>query len=378
MKGKRIILTVTNDLVVDQRVHRAAATLERQGCNVLVLGRKLPGSQPVGERSYRTHRMSLLFRRGALFYASFNIRLFFALLFRRADLLVSNDLDTLPACFLASRLKSCTLLYDSHEFFTEVPELIGRSFARNTWIGIEKLLLPRVRYASTVSQSVADAYWERYGIEMDVIRNLPLAGEKEARRPDLIDCGPQRIIIYQGALNVGRGLESMISAMKNLDAYLLQIFGDGDIFGQLKDLTKKLELEDRVVFMGRIAPGELKAYTRQASLGISLEEDMGLNYRYALPNKIFDYIQAGIPVLVSDLPEMKQIVENYGIGQVLVDREADKIAVQVREMMDSDELRMTWKKNLRKAGKELNWEKEEEKLLDLYRKAFLNIQFTGN
>jgi glycosyltransferase involved in cell wall biosynthesis len=378
MKGKRIILTVTNDLVADQRVHRAAATLERQGSNVLVLGRKLPGSQPVGERSYRTHRMRLLFRRGALFYASFNIRLFFALLFRRADLLVSNDLDTLPACFLASRLKSCALTYDSHEYFTEVPELIGRRFARNTWMGIEKLLLPRVRYASTVSQSVADAYRERYGIEMDVIRNLPLAGEKEARRPDLLDCGPQRIIIYQGALNVGRGLESMISAMKYLDAYQLQIFGDGDIAGQLKDLTKKLELEDRVVFMGRIAHRELKAYTRQASLGISLEEDMGLNYRYALPNKIFDYIQAGVPVLVSDLPEMKQIVENYGIGQVLVDREADKIAVQVREMMDSDELRMTWKKNLRKAGKELNWEKEEEKLLDLYRKAFLNIQFTGN
>ena len=370
MEGKRIILAVTNDLVVDQRVHRTAATLARQGGNVLVIGRKLPDSQDTGSRPYRIHRMRLLFRKGPLFYACYNVRLFFLLLFRKADLLLSNDLDTLPACFFASGIKGWPLVYDSHEYFTEVPELIGRNFARNTWKRIEKGLLPRIRYSYTVSWSVANAYREQYGIGMEVIRNLPVSERKEPRRPDLLDCGPQRIIIYQGALNVGRGLELMISAMQYLDKYQLQIYGEGDLSWQLRQLSGKLKLDDRITFPGRIAPGELKDYTRQASLGISLEEDMGLSYRYSLPNKLFDYIHAGIPVLVSDLPEMKKVVEDYGIGQVLNDRKPENLANQVKEMMDSDELRMKWKKNLRKASADLCWEKEEGKLLDLFKRAF--------
>ncbi|MFC2112607.1 glycosyltransferase [Bacteroidota bacterium] len=369
MEGKRIIIAVTNDLVVDQRVHRTAASLVQQGANVLVIGRQLPGSQDTGSRPYRIRRMRLLLRKGPLFYACFNFRLFLLLLFRKADLLLSNDLDTLLACFLASRIKGWPLVYDSHEYFTEVPELAGRKCARNTWKRIEKRLLPRLRFSYTVSRSVANAYRELYGIEMEVIRNLPLTEREEPRRPDLLECGPQRIIIYQGALNVGRGLELMISAMQYLDNYQLQIYGEGDLSAQLRQLSGELKLDDRITFLGRIPPEELKEHTRQASLGISLEEDMGLSYRYSLPNKLFDYIHAGIPVLVSDLPEMKKVVEDYSIGQVLNEREPENLAKQVKDMMDSDELRMEWKKNLRKASSDLCWENEEGKLSDLFRKA---------
>jgi glycosyltransferase involved in cell wall biosynthesis len=262
------------------------------------------------------------------------------------------------------------LIYDSHEYFTEVPELIGRGFTREVWHRFEKRILPRLRYASTVSLSVADAYRELYGIRMVVIRNLPgIAGRKSGRAgPGNSD--PRRIIIYQGALNVGRGLESMLSAMQHLDAYLFQIFGDGDIALRLKELAKELGLGDRVKFMGRIPFEDLRWHTRKASLGISLEEDRGLNYRYALPNKLFDYIQAGIPVLVADLPEMRRIVEEYEIGQVLKDPSPAALARQIREMMESHEIRRVWKKNLRKAAGELCWEKEEGKLLALYGKAF--------
>jgi glycosyltransferase involved in cell wall biosynthesis len=369
MEGKRILIAVTNDLVGDQRIHRIASTLVKNGAEVLVVGRKLPGSPEISGRPYRIHRMRLLFRRGPLFYACFNFRLLIFLLFRKEDLLVSNDLDTLPASFLASRFKTWPLIYDSHEYFTELPELVGRSFIQGIWRWIEKRILPRIDFASTVSLSVALAYQQHYGVKMEIIRNLPFGNRKEARRPDLLDCGPKKIIIYQGALNVGRGLERMITAMQYLDDFKLQIFGDGDINEQLKKLSKQLRLEDRVYFMGRYPFEELKGYTRQASLGISLEEDIGLNYRYALPNKLFDYIQAGIPVLVSDLPEMKNVVEEYDIGRVVKDPDPELLANQVKEMMNSDELRMRWKKNLRKAADELCWEKEEEKLLDLYRKA---------
>ncbi|MCK4750886.1 MAG: glycosyltransferase, partial [Bacteroidales bacterium] len=229
-----------------------------------------------------------------------------------------------------------------------------------------------IKYSSTVSQSVANAYYEGYGIRMECIRNLPFCDRKEVRRQDILVSGPNRIIIYQGALNVGRGLERMIEAMQYLDAFHFQIFGDGDIAGQLVVLSKELKVEDRVEFMGRLPFQELKPYTRQASLGISLEEDMGLNYRYALPNKLFDYIQSRIPVLVSDLPEMRKVVEQYDIGQILRDTDPEMLAKQVKEMMESDELRMIWKKNLYKAASELCWEKEEEKFRMLYLKA-LNL-----
>jgi glycosyltransferase involved in cell wall biosynthesis len=369
MKGKRIIIAVSNDLVVDQRVHRCAATLSGNGAVVLVVGRKLPGSQPVDGRPYRVRRMRLVFRRGPLFYACYNIRLFFFLLFRRADLLVANDLDTLPACYLASRIRGRSLVYDSHEYFTEVPELIGRNFTRKVWTGIEKHILPRIKFSSTVSLSVAEAYRGLYGLRMEVIRNLPGLESGVEGRTDLPGSDPRRIIIYQGALNVGRGLETMIEAMQFLGDFHFQIFGDGDISVQLKVLAGELGVGDRVEFMGRIPFRELKAFTRQASLGISLEEDRGLNYRYALPNKLFDYIQACIPVLVSDLPEMSGIIMEYGIGQVVKDPAPEALAVQVRGMMDSHDQRMVWKKNLCKAAAELCWEKEEEKLLALYRRA---------
>jgi glycosyltransferase involved in cell wall biosynthesis len=369
MKGKRIIIAVSNDLASDQRAHRAAGSLVNQGASILLVGRKLPDSPPLQEREYAMQRMRLMFRKGPFFYASFNLRLFVFLIIRRANLVVSNDLDTLPACFLVAGIKGLPLVYDSHEYFTEVPELVGRPMVRRIWIWMEKRLLPRIRFASTVSRSVAEAYREQYGIRMRVIRNLPYGGGKEARRPDVLECGPKRIIVYQGALNMGRGLETMINSMQYLDDFLLHIFGDGDIRQKLVRLTRDMKLEDRVEFMGRKPFRELMGFTRQASLGISLEEDRGLNYRYALPNKLFDYIQAGVPVLVSNLPEMRKIVEEYGVGQVVRDPKPERLAEQIREMMGSDELRMTWKKNLRKAATELCWEREEEKWLTLCREA---------
>ncbi len=369
MKGKRIIIAVTNDLVADQRVYRTALSLARHGAIPLVIGRKLPGSPGLPDRPYRARRLRLLFRKGPLFYACYNLRLLLFLLLHRSDVLVANDLDTLPACFLASRIRRITLVYDSHEYFTEVPELVGRRFTRSIWKAMEKRMLPRIRFATTVSGSVADAYREQYGIRMEVVRNLPICEKMPPARPDLRRCGPKRIIIYQGVLNVGRGLENMIRAMQYLEDFLFEVYGDGDIAGELKRLRQDLKLEDRVRFGGRLPFEELKDITRQASLGISLEQDRGLNYRFALPNKLFDYIQAGVPVLVSDLPEMRKVVEDYDIGQILKDPDPEKLAEQVREMMNAHELRRKWKKNLRRAAQELCWETEEDKLLGIFREA---------
>ena len=152
---QKVIISVINDLSGDQRIHRIASTLAEAGYEVLVVGRKLPNSIPLSDRTYQTHRMRLFFIRGKWFYLEFNFRLFWFLLFRKADILNANDLDTLLANFLISRIKGTRLIYDSHEYFTEVPELIERPFTRNIWLRLEQWIFPRLNQIYTVNHSLA-------------------------------------------------------------------------------------------------------------------------------------------------------------------------------------------------------------------------------
>ena len=302
--------------MTENRVHKVAVSLQKMGFEPILVGRLLPESDSVG-RDYRTHRMKLLFRKGPFFYLEYNLRLFFWLMKTEIDILVANDLDTLPANYLASRIKCKTLVYDSHEYFTEVPELIGRPVIKAIWTGIEKLLVPRVEAAYTVCDSIAEVYRDLYQVNFKVIRNLPVCSESEASLAEpKVETKLAKIILYQGALNLGRGIEAAIRAMQYLDGAELWLAGDGDLTEQLKKMVAELKLDQKVKFLGRLPLTELSQITRQADLGISLEEDLGLNYRYALPNKLFDYIQAGVPVLVSNLPEMKKIVDHYQIGAI--------------------------------------------------------------
>lgn len=367
----RVYLAVINDLVTDQRAHRIAQTLHEYGATVILIGRRFSDSPPINDREYATRRFRMTFNRGFLFYKFFNIRLFFWLLFCKQGIIVANDLDTLPACWLVSKIRRLKLVYDSHEYFTEVPELIGREFVRNFWLRIEKMLIPGITFAYTVSESIAETYRKDYNVNFRVIRNLPYRLDHPLRHPDLLKCDPVRIIIYQGSLNPGRGLESAILAMKYIEKFQLQICGDGPLRKDLENLAVENNLMSRVLFMGRIPLNDLPAYTCQASMGISLEENLGMNYYYSLPNKLFDYIQARIPVLVSGLPEMRKIVETYDVGLVTESLEPEKLARIIEEMLNNDEKRMIWKKNLLIAAKELCWEKEEGKLLEIYRQAGL-------
>ena len=370
---QRVYLTVINDLVTDQRVHRVAQTLHEYGANVRVIGRRFSYSHPVDDRDYQTIRFRLLFNRTFVFYACFNIRLFFYLLFRRKGILTANDLDTLPACWLISKIRKMPLVFDSHEYFTEVPELINRRFVRNFWLFMERIMLPGIRHAYTVSEPVAGEYNARYGTDFKVIRNLPNKIRHEPKRPDHLRGDSRRIIIYQGSLNPGRGLESMIHAMKYLSNSQFQIFGDGPLRTKLENLTSELNLGDRIMFMGRKPFSELRFYTRQASVAVSLEENLGKNYYYSLPNKLFDYIHAQVPVLVSDLPEMKKIVEEYKAGMVAPSHDPSVLADMIQHMMDNHEQRLAWKKNLLRASEELCWEVEQDKLIKIYKEAGLNL-----
>lgn len=364
---KKIILSVTNDLITDNRVHKVATSLQKAGFDILLVGRKLPGSKPIHGRTYRTHRMSLIFKRGPFSYAEYNVRLFLFLLVRKASVFLSNDLDSLPANYLAAKLRGKTLVYDSHEFFTEVPELIDRPRVRAIWQRIEQAILPKIKHAYTVCGSIASIYNEKYGVPFRVVRNIP---EKTAKVivPDSknLRIDSRKIILYQGALNIGRGLEFAIKAMRDMENAQLVIAGDGDISIPLRQLTADLGLKDYVTFLGKVPLEEMKFVTAQADLGLSIEEDLGLNYRYALPNKLFDYIQQQVPVLVSNLPEMKKIVTDYQIGMILDSHNPQQMAVQFQEALFNTEKRNTWKTNLKVAANELCWENEEKVLIELF------------
>lgn len=362
----KVFISVTNDIVTDRRVGKVALSLLELGVNVNIIGRRLKNSLPLQENPYKSRRFRLLFNKGPLFYTEHNIRIFFYLIFRKVDILVANDLDTLPANYLVSKIRRKKLVYDSHEYFTEVPELEGRNFVKRIWTILEKTMLPKIKYSYTVCDSIAGIYSDKYGINMQVIRNLPLYNVSFPKKAGSIRDKNERIIIYQGVLNVGRGLELGIKAMKFIDNTVLVIIGDGDITKELMALARESGLDDKVRFIERVPYDELMAYTVQADIGISLEENLGLNYYYALPNKLFDYIHAGVPVLVSDFPEMAAIVEKYNIGLTTDTTDPQKLAVLFREMIKNEEKRKTWKQNLKKAAKELCWENEEKKLLEIY------------
>ena len=364
----KIIFSVTNDIITDQRVYKISHTLAGPGTEITVIGRKLPGSPDIISNKVKYKRFKLLFRKGLLFYMEYNLRLFCYLLTCRADVFVANDLDTLAGNFLAARMRRKKLVYDSHEYFTEVPELRGRHFIKFIWRTIEKIIVPKISISYTVCESLAKIYNEKYGIQMQVVRNLSLCNRDYPVLSRKLQKKDERIILYQGALNKGRGLELAIKAMKYLGNARLVIIGGGDIENELHFLVKNENVNEKVTFIGRVPWQELGIYTRQADIGISLEENLGLNYYYALPNKLFDYIQAKVPVLVSDFPEMRQIVNHYEIGRTILTEDSRELANVFIDMLSNKELIKKWKTNLENAATELCWEIEEIKIKEIFSK----------
>ncbi len=335
------------------------SSLSENGFSIILVGCQKTKPLKTLERNYETKLLKLFFTKGVLFYAEFNIRLFFFLLFREKDVLLSNDIDTLLPNYLISKFQSKKLVFDSHELFSEIPELVNRRFVKHVWLSLEEKIIPKIRNAYTVCESIAKHYKEKHNTEFKVIRNVPKSTIIE--KGNLKISTERKIIIYQGAINVGRGLELMIDTMMYLQEYLLVIVGDGDVKEELFQRMLKNRVKGSVYFYGKVSPEELKTITPNAVLGFSMEEDLGLNYRYALPNKIFDYIQAEIPVLCSDLPEMKKIIQEYKVGEVVKERTPEKIALQIKEILKKD-----FSKELKAAKQKLIWEQEEQKLLQLF------------
>ena len=368
---KRVIVSVINDLVTDQRVNKVCETLLSMNCDVLLVGRKMRGSPEIDKRNYAMHRMNLLFEKGPFFYAEFSFRLFLFLLFRKADLLISNDLDTLLPNYFISGIKREPLVYDSHEYFTEVPELVNRRHIQAIWKFIERKLFPKLTDVITVNDSIADLFEKDYGIRPHVVRNIPRRANniKKVSRESLGLPEDKQLIILQGSgINVHRGAEELVEAMQYVNDAVLLFVGGGDVIDVLKNMVSELKLSKKVIFKPRVPYQQLMEYTAVADLGLTLDKSTNINYKYSLPNKLFDYIQAGLPVLSSLLPEIEKIILKYDVGDFIPDHNPENIALKINQILSNQELMSKWKKNCKFAAEELVWENEELVLKNVYSK----------
>ncbi|WP_317899149.1 glycosyltransferase [Aurantibacillus circumpalustris] len=364
-------VSVINDLVTDNRVNKTCLVLKECGYDVVLIGRKLPASLDLPAWPYRAVRMNLLFKSGPLFYLFFNLRLFLSLLFKKSDLLYSNDLDTLLPNFLVSRLKRIPLIYDSHELFCEVPELQNSKLKRKIWLSIESWIVPKLKMCITVNDSIARIFSEKYKVPFTAIRNISdypndfVAKSREELKLPL----DKKIILLQGAgINVDRGAEELIDAMEYIDQAILIIIGSGDVWENLKEKIVVQNLSHKIKLIYKIPKTGLMHYTHNADLGLSIDKNTNLNYYYSLPNKVFDYINAGVPLLASHLPEIEKIIKEYNVGDFITDHLPLNIAAKINELLSSHKL-ITYKENCLKAKSELNWTSEKLKLIKLIEKA---------
>lgn len=366
-KKKRVFVAVTNDISTDQRVHKVSSYLVKKGFEVLVYGRSLPNTVKV-HRDYRLLRKKHWFNNNFLFYAEYNIRLFIRLVFYRTDYILSNDLDTLPACFFAGSLKPKTILvYDSHELFSEGPELQGRKFVKLFWRRLEDFLLPNIQRSFTVSSSIVTYYNHRYKNNMGLIRNLPLLNNN-LKKVEVNFPTQNKVILYQGVLNPGRGIKPVIQSLHFLKNVDLVIIGYGKVEAELKAFVSKENMNSRVHFLGRVSHEILLNYTKLADIGMVMEEPLGKSFQFSLPNKLFDFIHAEVPVVSGDLLEINNIINKYKVGLAVGNYHPEAIAKTIAVLLYNDNVRSNIKENQRKAKYELCWEKEEKKLDDYFLK----------
>lgn len=279
------------------------------------------------------------------------------------DLICAIDLDTILPCYIISRLKKIKRVYDAHELFTEMKEVIKRPFTKRIWLGIEKICVPRFKNGYTVSGSIAGEFKKRYDVIYDVIRNVPLCN-KETHMSF-----KDTFILYQGAINEARGLEFLIPAMRSVNAELY-IYGNGNFEIEADHLIKAYHLQDKVFIKPAVTPLRLKKITMEAYIGINLVENTGLNQYYSLANKFFDYINAGVPQLSMKYPEYENINNDHEVALLIKDLNESTIVEALNLLLSNQELYKRLQQNCYKAREVYNWEQEEKRLVIFYNNLF--------
>ncbi len=355
---KKIVFCVSNDLTQDRRMMRICASLAKAGHQVTLIGRQLPGSGPLPQVSFEMRRIKCTFHRGPKFYAEFNIRLYLLLRRMKADILGAVDYDTLRAVTMSARGRPCKVVFDAHEWFEEVPELIGRDKVKRYWMKIARQGIPRTDLRYTVSPGIAAKLEALYDRPFEVIHNFPplAAAEPLPKRDD--------ILMYVGVLNRGRGLEEMIKAMHAIDAKLWLV-GDGELREKLWRLAGERELLHKIEFKGFVPPEQLHELLCKARIGLNLLDGTSQSYRHSLANKFFDYVHAGVPQVCMDFPEYRSLYERHGVAAMVHDLKESSIVYAINHLLGDRNYWFNMHVACLDARKEWCWEREEPRLLEL-------------
>lgn len=348
-------------------MQRICTTLAGNGFQVILVGRRNASSKELTQESFTQKRLYCFFSKGFLFYAEYNLKLFFWLLFQKVDIICAVDLDTILPCYFVSVFRKKQRVYDAHELFTEQKEIVTRRFIHRFWLGIEKFAVPKFKLGYTVNNFIAEEFYRRYKVQYEVIKNLP---RYYTLFPPSKAAGlGTRFIIYQGAVNEGRGFETLIPAMKQVNCEL-RIYGKGNFYQQTKQLIIENNLEDKVLLKGFLLPEQLKQETQKAYIGVTIFESTGLNQFYSLSNRFFDYIMAGIPQVCVNYPEYKAINDMYNIAVMIDEITSTAIATAINSLLENEQLYKQLRQNCVISREAFSWEEEEKKLLAFYNDRF--------
>jgi len=360
---KHIVLTVTTDPNYDQRMIRICTSLHNAGYDVTLIGRERPNSKPLIERPFKQVRIRQRIDSGKLFYAIYNLKLFFYLLATKIDAVCAIDLDTILPVYYISKLRRKPRVYDAHELFCEMEEVVTRPATQKMWYWIERHTVPHFKYGYTVNKSYVDEYRRMYGVEYAIVRNATVL------KPLTIPEKKEKYILYQGAVNKGRCFEQLIPAMQQVNARLI-ICGEGNFYAAAQQMVADLGLQEKVVFKGYVPPAELPAYTLDAWVGITLFVATSKSNELSLANRFFDYMHYGVPQLAARYPEYENINNEYEVAALLDDITPQTIAAALNRMLTDDVFYNRLQEQCMKAREVYCWQEEEKRLLAVYEKLF--------
>ena len=368
----RIAVLVSNDLSFDQRVKKTCRVLEAAGHEVLLVGRELPESVPYEGPGTAT-RLKLKNKRGVRFYTELQRSLIKWLKGVDVDAIWANDLDTLLPAVVVGKKKGIRVVYDSHEFFTEAAGLTDAPLKRWVWLMIEKYTVPKVGSMITVNSSIAENYRSRYGVHVDVLWNMPELSdipEVEHRKPFEQYGVPtdKPILLLQGAfMDRDRGTKEAVDSMEFIDDAILVLVGAGREWEESKERLDDPRWKGRLFCIPRLPYEELKKLTASADIGLSLDKASHINYQLSLPNKLFDFLHVGLPIVASPMVEVAKIVNQYKVGVVVEKVDPDHIASAVKKMLEKP--KSVWFKACMNARENLHWGADSHVIIEQLEKA---------